>query len=160
MVNGHRSISSSMNQTCLPVLDNQLGPLDERSLAPLIGLSIGVLRSSPNGETTLLFREELGLARVRGQDEVDGDSDEDGNGALDNEEPPPSFEPSFAFESRDQTSRDESTETVRQGVPPAKYTTLARVSLASQRLLRHSRVHDSDSNLYETAVTIATWSAR
>lgn len=139
-----------MNQTCLPVLDNQLGPLDERSLAPLIGLSIGVLRSSPNGETTLLFREELGLARVRGQDKVDGDSDEDGDGALDDEEPPPTFEPSLPFESRHQTSRNEATETVRQGIPSAKDTTSAQGSLVSQRCLRHSRVHNSDSNLYET----------
>lgn len=138
-----------MIQTYLPVLDNQFGPLYKRSLAPLVGLSIGILSSPPNCETTLLFGEELGLARVRGQDKVDGDSNEDGNGALDDEEPPPTFEPSLAFESRDQTSRDESTETVRQGVPPANYATLARVSLASQRRLRHSRVHDSDSNLYE-----------
>jgi hypothetical protein len=139
-----------MNQTCLPVLDNQLGPLDERSLAPLIGLSIGVLRSSPNGETTLLFREELSLARVRGQDEIDRDSNEDGNGALDDKEPPPTFEPSLAFESRNQTGRDESTETVRQRVPPEAEMISARFSLASQRWLRDSRVHDSDSNLYET----------
>lgn len=133
MINYYRIISSSIIQIYLPVLDNQFGPLDQRSLAPLIGLSISVLCSPPNGETTLLFGEELGLAGVRGQDEVDGDSDEDGDGALDDKEPPPTFEPSLAFESGDQTSRDESTETVRQGIPPAKYTTLARVSLASQR---------------------------
>lgn len=150
MVNYYRSISSSIFQTYLPVLDNQFGPLDERGLSALIGLSIGVLRSPPNGETTLLFSEKLGLGRVRGQDEVDGDPNEDGDGALDDEEPPPTFEPSFAFESGDQTSRDESTETVRQRVPPEAETISARFSLASQRWLRDSRVHDSDSNLYET----------
>lgn len=98
----------------------------------------------------MLFREELGLARVRGQDEVDGEADEDSDGALDDKEPPPTFEPSLAFESGDQTSRDESTETVRQRVPPEAEMISARFSLASQRWSRHSRVHDSDSNLYET----------